>query len=96
MTTYWTMGEDDKFPAVTLCEEHALEATNIGASLWGMGPWDSMGAAALELETLVAIFGQGQDMVAGFGFTTSEEGHCDECANPTSHVVVIYDEDKSA
>jgi hypothetical protein len=92
MTTYWTMGEDGEFPAVTLCEEHALEATNIAASLWGMGPWDSMGLAALELETLTAIFGQGQEIVAGFGFTTSEEGHCDECKHPSGAIVIVTEE----
>jgi hypothetical protein len=74
---FWTMDESDGIPSVTLCETHALEATNIGATMFGLGPWETMEAAALELEMLTAVFG-GEEKV-GFDFHTSEIGHCAEC-----------------
>lgn len=85
MTTYWTMGEADGIPSVTLCEDHALEATNIGSMLFGLGPWDSMSAAALELDTLTATFGHGEQI--GFDFTTDEVGPCGECEASTERGV---------
>lgn len=89
--TYWTLGESDGLPAVTLCEKHALEATNLPCALFGLGPYENMEQAALELEAITAIFGQG---ATGFDFSTSEEGHCDACEHddlsiPT--VVVLMD-----
>lgn len=74
---FWTMGEADGLPAVTLCEPHALEATNIGARVWGVGPFDTMGEAAAVLEAMTAAFGQGQ--VTGFDFHVDQTGPCQEC-----------------
>lgn len=78
MTTYWTMGADEDFPAVTLCEEHALEATNMVTEVVGMGRYTSMEQAAVELEATTIIFGNGKH--PGFDFRTSDEGWCEECA----------------
>lgn len=75
--TYWTMDEKDGLPSVTLCEEHALYATNIGADLFGLGPWDTMQAAAAELDALTAIFGT--PGATGFDFITDEIGPCEQC-----------------
>lgn len=76
--TFWTMDESDGLPAVTLCERHALQATNIGCTLFELGPFETMSEAALALETLTAVFGQGEQI--GFEFHTSEIGHCAECS----------------
>lgn len=76
--TYWTMAKDELFPEVTLCEEHALEATNIALRMMGDEPFETMTEAAVSLEASVAIFGQGK--VSGFGFIEHEEGYCEECA----------------
>lgn len=77
MTTYWTMGADEDFPEVTLCEEHALEATNMVTQVLNMGTYATMAQAAVELEAMTAIFGNGKH--PGFDFRTSEEGWCEEC-----------------
>lgn len=74
---YWTLDEHDGIPAVTLCERHALEATNIPSALFGLGPWETMSEAALELEMITAAFGG--DHIQTFGFHTSETGHCGAC-----------------
>lgn len=75
---FWTLDSNsDPLGPVTLCERHALEATNIPCKLFGLGPYESMEQAALELEAISAIFGN--DSVT-FGFTTSEQGHCEVCA----------------
>lgn len=71
---FWTMDDSDGLPAVTLCARHALEATNIGCAPFGLGPWESMQTAAAELDAIASIFGG--DLL---GFTTSEEGYCEEC-----------------
>ena len=87
---FWTMHKSHGLPEVTLCEHHALEATNVGCSLFGLGPYETMAAAALELETITAIFGAGQD---GFGFTSSEVGHCGACEDEAaeSHIAKAGD-----
>jgi len=78
MTMFWTMPEDDCLPAVTLCERHALEASNLGAPLFGFTePFKTMQEAATMLDAMVATFGNGK--VTSFNFQTSEIGHCDEC-----------------
>lgn len=74
---YWTLDEHDGIPAVTLCERHALEATNIPAGFFGLGPYKTMSEAALDLDMVVATFGGGT--MPDFGFTTSETGHCGAC-----------------
>jgi hypothetical protein len=74
---FWTMGADDKYPAVTLCERHALEATNIGATFFNLGPYEDMNTAAVELEAVVAVFGN--EHVTPFNFVSSEIGVCEEC-----------------
>lgn len=76
--TFWTLPEDEVGPAVTLCEAHALEATNIGAPFFGFSePFTSMQEAASMLDAAVAMFGNGK--VTEIGFTSSELGKCDEC-----------------
>lgn len=90
--TYWTLGESDGLPAVTLCDKHALEATNLPCALFGLGPYENMEQAALELEAITAIFGQGA--TGGFDFSSSEEGECGACDHddlsiPT--VVVLHE-----
>lgn len=72
--TFWTMDESDGIPAVTLCDDHALEATNVACTLFNMGPWASMGDAALELEAMSAVFGG-----EGFDFKSHEIGVCGDC-----------------
>lgn len=75
---FWTLDSNaDPFGPVTLCEEHALEATNMPCKLFGLGPYSTMQEAATELEAISAIFGN--DSVH-FGFSTSEEGSCPQCA----------------
>lgn len=77
MSTYWTMDDKDGLPSVTLCEEHALYATNIGCQLFGLGPWDTMQAAAAELDALTAIFSAAGSV--GFDFSSDEVGPCEQC-----------------
>lgn len=89
--TFWTLGSHDGFDAVTLCEKHALEATNLPCALFGLGPYATMAEAALELEAVTAVFGQG---VTSFDFTSSEDGECGACEHddlsiPT--VVVLHE-----
>lgn len=76
-TTYWTMDDKDGLPSVTLCEEHALYATNIGCQIFGLGPYDTMQAAAAELDALTAVFGAGG--AVGFDFSSSDLGFCEAC-----------------
>jgi hypothetical protein len=73
---FWTQAEDEVTgPAVTLCDEHALYATNMACGIFGLGPFDSMEEASVVLEATAATFGRG-DVV---WFESSEIGHCAEC-----------------
>ena len=75
--TYWTMLADEAFPEVTLCDHHALEATNIALAMVGHRTYESMSTAALELETEFATFGGNSPI--HIGFLETDEGTCGEC-----------------
>lgn len=67
---FWTL--DDI--GVTLCEDHALEATNVACHIGGSpGDFDSMAEAALILSAMLASTG------TDLPITSSEEGTCMDC-----------------
>jgi hypothetical protein len=70
--SYWTLPSSMGIPEVTLCDAHALEATNIALAMFGAQPYQSMAEAALDLETNAAVFGGFQ-----FGFIETDEGDCE-------------------
>jgi hypothetical protein len=61
---------------VTACERHALKGVNEGSAPHGLGPWESMIDAVLELEAIIATFGGNR---LGVEITSSEVGHCPDC-----------------
>lgn len=76
--SYWTLPGDWTGPEVTLCERHALEATNISSRIMGMAPepFTSMEEAAVVMNAYVAAFGNGGP---GFQFVVTDLGWCGEC-----------------
>lgn len=77
--TFWHMDEANGIPAVTLCDEHALLATNYSFALAGLDQYDSMQAAVAMLDALEAMFGGGEPI--GSEITSFEVGSCDACNN---------------
>lgn len=71
-TLYWTMGGTAKGD-VTLCEAHALEATNMGAAPHD-DRFESMEEAAAILSALAAMVG-----IAPLDLRCSPDGACGEC-----------------
>lgn len=72
---FWSLTTNrPQHPEVTLCEECALEATNVALAILGEEPFPTMSAAALIIDTLLAT--NGRDPM---GFRSSEEGSCESC-----------------
>lgn len=88
--SFWTMTADDMFPDVTLCDAHALEATNIAVTMMGHQPYQTMGEAALDLEATFAVFGLGMPAPS---FIETDDGECDECQHPSGVVVFVTGEE---
>lgn len=73
---FWSLPlADGDSPPVTLCEGHALEATNAAMGIVGEEEFPTMSAAALIMDSLLLI--NGKDTT---GLTMSEEGVCEQCA----------------
>lgn len=70
---FWTMDDSDGLPEVTMCEEHALSATNYGMALSGDHGFGSMAEAYAILSGLAATVG------LDLGMTSNEIGPCDQC-----------------
>lgn len=70
---FWKMDDSDGLPEVTLCEEHALSATNFAQAMVGEDGFGSMAEACAILSAMTAT--------AGFdlGLTSSETGVCGQC-----------------
>lgn len=73
-TLYWTMS-GTAVGDITLCERHALEATNIGAGDQTDEPFESMEEAVAVLNALAAMVN-----IEGLTITSSPTGECGECA----------------
>lgn len=73
---FWSMNVSaPEHSEVTLCEEHALEATNVALAILGEQGFPTMQVAALVIDSLLAINGR-----EPMGFRASEEGFCGDCA----------------
>lgn len=70
---FWKMDDSDGIPEVTLCEEHALSATNFGMALVGEHGFGSMAEASAIIGALCATAG------TNLGMTSNEVGPCDQC-----------------
>ena len=70
---FWKMDDTDGLPEVTLCEEHALSATNYAMWMVGEEGFGSMAEACVVLTASTAL--SGFDM----GMTSNTVGPCDQC-----------------
>lgn len=74
--TFWTLEGhplDGSTTSLTLCDRHALEATNAAMATSGGEGFGDMGKAALVLEALLATVGDSLDIAV------SDLGTCGEC-----------------
>lgn len=73
--TYWTLPGGPGLDPETLCDDHALFATNLACAMYGLGPFWSMVEASVVLNALMNTHGE-----SGLDLTSSETGECGTCA----------------
>lgn len=77
---FWHMDDGDGLPAVTLCDDHALEGTNMAMMLSGQQPFESMTEAVTMFEAAFAAAGS-EDPAP----ILEHEGPCDQCEWDAKH-----------